>query len=236
VGRTQELLFLLNQLELERRLPELKYFVDSPLGIRATEIVKRQTAEFNEHLQKILEIDDDPFAFAGLKYVESSEDSKKLVEYDEPCVIISSSGTGDAGRIRFHIADSLGDPKNTILFSGYCGPESLGGQLLGGARSVELRGDPQEVLAEIAQLKGLSAHGDSDDICHFIACQDPGLVRGIFLVHGEYRAQERLAARLSAKGFYPVRIPEMHEEIRLNRSQELIYTTSHTPPPLTAAS
>jgi len=207
---------LLNQLELEKRLPSLKYFIDSPLGVKATEIVKGYTEEFNDKLQQILTIDDDPFAFAGLKYVETPEDSMRLQDYQEPCVIIASSGTADAGRVRYHIADNLSDRRNAILFSGYCGPASMGGELLGGAKVIDIRGQSQEVLAEIGQLKGLSAHGDSDDLCQFVACQDPGLVRGVFLVHGEHRAPEKLASRLAGKGFYPVRIPGMHEEVVLN--------------------
>ena len=218
VGRTQELLYLLNQLELEKRLPELNYFVDSPLSMKACETVKKFTGEFNDRLQDILKIDDDPFLFKGLKYVESSEDSIRLTEYKEPCVIISSSGTADAGRVRHHIRHAIGFAENTILFSGYCGPESLGGILTSGAKTVELFGDPVEVVAEIAQLKGMSAHGDCEDLCHFLACQDPGHVRAVFLVHGEHRPQQELAARLSRKGFYPVNIPAMHEIFQLNMS------------------
>ena len=219
VGRTQEILFLLNQLELEKRLPDLKYFVDSPLAIKATDIIKTHIPEFNDHLQKILTIDDDPFAFKGLKYVETQEDSIKLTEFKEPCVILSSSGTADAGRVRFHIEQAIGDANSTILFSGYCGPESLGGELLRGNRVIEIRGRSLEVQSEIGQLKGLSAHGDSDDLVHFVACQDPGLVRSVFLVHGEPRAQERLAARLTGKGFFPVLIPDLHETVALNVSR-----------------
>ncbi|MBC8034882.1 MAG: MBL fold metallo-hydrolase [Chitinophagaceae bacterium] len=216
VGRTQEILFLLNQLELEKTLPELKYFVDSPLSLKATEMIKTYVGEFNERLQKVLEVDDDPFSFKGLRYVESVEDSIKLTEYEEPCVIISASGTADAGRVRHHIRKAIGSEKNTILFSGYCGPESLGGQLLSGAKHVTIAGNAYEVQAEISQLKGLSAHGDCDDLCNFVACQDPGYVRGVFLVHGEHRVQESLAARLSARSFYPVHIPALHESFELN--------------------
>ncbi|MBS1566623.1 MAG: MBL fold metallo-hydrolase [Bacteroidetes bacterium] len=215
VGRTQEILFMLNQLELEKRLPPLKYFVDSPLSMKATETIKQHVDEFNDRLQDILKVDDDPFAFEGLKYVESTEDSIRLTEYRDPCVIISSSGTADAGRVRHHIRHALGDAKNTILFSGYCGPESLGGQLLKGSRTIEIFDTVQEVRATVGKLDGLSAHGDVDDLCQFVACQDPGYVRAVFLVHGEHKAQEALAGRLATKGFYPVHIPAMHESFEL---------------------
>ncbi len=218
VGRTQELLFMLNQLELEKRLPDLKYFVDSPLSLKATEVIKSHVGEFNERIQKILEIDDDPFLFKGLKRVETVEDSIRLTEYKEPCVIISSSGTADAGRVKHHINANIGDQKNTILFSGYCSPDSLGGQLLAGAKEIAVFNTPEPVNADIQQLKGLSAHGDSDDLTAFISCQDPALVRGVFLVHGELKVQEAFATKLKAKSFYPVTIPDLHENIPLNRA------------------
>lgn len=103
VGRTQEILYSLNQLELEHRLPELNYFVDSPLSAKATSVIKSYTDEYNDRLQNILKIDEDPFQFKGLKHVETVEESKQLVEYKEPCVIISASGTADAGRVKHHI-------------------------------------------------------------------------------------------------------------------------------------
>ncbi|MEO8583966.1 MAG: MBL fold metallo-hydrolase [Flavitalea sp.] len=219
VGRTQELLYLLNQLELEKRLPELSYFVDSPLSLKATESIKKYMDEFNDTLQQILKVDKDPFVFNGLKYIETVEDSIKLSQhYNEPCVILSASGTGDAGRVRHHIEHAAGNPANAILFSGYCSDESLGGILLNGAREIEVYGKTIEVNAEVGQLKGLSAHGDSDDLCNFVSCQDPGQVRKLFLVHGEFRAQEVLARKLSKKNFHPVVVPNMHEEFQLNIS------------------
>lgn len=217
VGRTQELLYVLHQLHAEHRLPELPYFVDSPLGIAATRAIREQKDEYGETLQRILAQGEDPFDFPGVKYVETTEDSIRLRELDQPCVIIASSGTADAGRVRFHIRETIGDPRHTILFSGYCGPESLGGQLLSGKKVVHFSGEQYEVKAHIDQLKGLSAHGDVDDLLRFVACQDPCLVRGVFLVHGERRAQEHLATRLKAKGFYPVTTPEAHQSIALNR-------------------
>lgn len=225
VGRTQELLFLLNQLELEKRLPAVPYFVDSPMGAKATAIMKKYTAEFNDSLQKILEIDSDPFAFEGLRLIEHVDDSKKLVEYDQPCVIIASSGTGDAGRIRHHIARKITNAANTILFSGYCGPRSTGGELLAGAKTLEYFHNTIDVVADIDQLPGMSAHGDADDICGYIKCQNPGKVRCVFLVHGESAAQQALANKLQQRDFYPVVIPEPHQSFELNRAKTL--STAH---------
>jgi metallo-beta-lactamase family protein len=216
VGRTQEVLYALNQLSLENRLPDLNYFVDSPMSIKATEVIKSYAGEFNERLQKVLEIDDDPFHFKGLKYVETVEDSRQLCTYKDPCVIISASGMADAGRVRHHIFSCLEDPKNTILLVGHCEAHSLGGQLLGGAKEVELFGDACPVLAEVGQMKSMSAHGDYDDLTQFVSCQNAEQVKKVFLVHGEYNAQQQLAARLERKGFNAIEIPGMHYEAELN--------------------
>ncbi|GEO10734.1 MBL fold hydrolase [Segetibacter aerophilus] len=215
VGRTQEILYSLNQLELEHRLPELNYFVDSPLSEKATAVIKSYTNEYNERLQNILKIDEDPFHFKGLKHVESVEESRQLTEHKEPCVIISSSGTADAGRVKHHIFSCVDEEPNTILMSGYCSTSSLGGRLLNGARKVEIFGDSCDVLAEVGQMKSLSAHGDQDDLARFIGCQDGEKVKKVFLVHGEYLVQQELAARLNRKGFEKIEMPSMHQEFEL---------------------
>lgn len=216
VGRTQEILYSLNQLELERRLPELNYFVDSPLSAKATAVIKSYTNEYNDRLQNILKIDEDPFHFKGLKHVETIEESKLLADYKEPCVIISASGTADAGRVKRHIFSCVDKESNTILMSGYCATSSLGGQLLSGARKVEIYGDPCTVLAEVGQMKSLSAHGDQDDLCKFIGCMDPEKVKKVFLVHGEYLVQQELSARLNRRGFENIEMPSLHQEFTLD--------------------
>lgn len=215
VGRTQEVLYALNQLSLEHRLPELFYFIDSPLSLKATEVVKKYKDQYNERLQQVLEIDNDPFDFPGLKYVESVEDSRKLVDYKEPCVIISASGTADAGRVRHHIHQCIANPANAILFVGYCGSKSLGGQLLSGARDVEIFNEAVRVGAEIGQLQGMSAHGDTDDLSQFLTTQQAESVKGVFLVHGEYAVQKDFCERLQTKGFQRVEVPAQHDEFSL---------------------
>ena len=215
VGRTQEILYALNQLELERRLPELDYFVDSPLSVEATEIVKNYPDLFNNTIQKILKVDQDPFGFKGLKFVKTVEESKMLNFKNGPFVIISASGMGDAGRVKHHISNNIESSRNTILFSGYCEPRSVGGKLLNGVKEINLFGVLHEVNAEIAAIRSMSAHGDYEDLCQFLACQDPKKVQRLFLVHGEYEVQQAFQQRLLNKGFSDVQIPEMHAEIGL---------------------
>ena len=213
VGRTQELLYDLNQLELERRLPDLDYFVDSPLSSEATHLVKRFPSLFNKRIQRVLQTDSDPFGFKGLKFVKKVEESKLLNFRSGPYVVISASGMGDAGRVKHHINNAIENSRNTILFTGYCEPRSLGGKLLAGKKEVRIFGVEKEVHAEIGQIRSMSAHGDYEDLNQWLACQETSEVEKLFLVHGEYEVQKAFQQRLSKKGFQEVIVPEMHFEI-----------------------
>jgi metallo-beta-lactamase family protein len=215
MGRTQEILFMLNRLELERRLPPLTYYVDSPLSIKITDAVKRYPDYYNTEVQQLLNKDEDVFDFKGLKYIETVEDSIKLNDLEEPCVIISASGMAEAGRVKHHIANNISDSRNTILFTGYCEPQSLGGRLKKNPETVKIFSREFPVKAEIQEIATLSAHGDYNDLCQWLACQHPGSVKELFLVHGDYEAQIEFRERLIKKGFQNVTIPSLHQTIGL---------------------
>jgi len=215
VGRTQEILYALNQLELEGRLPDVPYFVDSPLSIKATEIVKHFPQYFNKTIQKVLESDSDPFGFKGLKFIQSVEESKALNFKNGPFVVISASGMADAGRVKHHISNNIESSRNTILLTGYCEPNSLGAKIQQpGRKEVNIFGLSHEINAEVGSIRSMSAHGDYDDLCQFISCQDPKQIKRLFLVHGDYNVQIDFKQRLIKKGF-DVDIPEMHSETGL---------------------
>ncbi|MEP6701214.1 MAG: MBL fold metallo-hydrolase [Bacteroidota bacterium] len=215
VGRTQELLFALNQLENENRLPDLDYYVDSPLSIKATMVVKKYPQYFNNTIQKIMETDKDPFGFKGLRFVQTVEQSKQLNFQNGPMVIISASGMADAGRVKHHISNNIENSRNTILLTGYCEPHSLGGRLLAGEKEVGIFGIKHEVNAEIGAIRSMSAHGDYNDLSQWLACQDPKQVKKLFLVHGEYDVQQDFKQFLIKKGFTDIEIPERHYETGL---------------------
>jgi len=215
VGRTQELLYSLNQLELENRLPDLDYYVDSPLSIKATEIVKRYPQYFNKTIQKVIQTDKDPFGFKGLRFVQTVEQSKQLNFQNGPMVIISASGMGDAGRVKHHISNNIENSRNTILLTGYCEPHSIGGRLMAGDKEINIYGVLHEVHAEVGAIRSMSAHGDYEDLCQWLSCQDMKQVKKLFLVHGEYEVQKNFKQRLIKKGYGDVEIPEQHYEIGL---------------------
>lgn len=211
VGRTQELLYALNDLELKGKLPDVPYYVDSPLSSKATEILKNHPEVYNNGVKETLKVDHDVFNFKGLRFIESVEESKALNADPRPCVIISASGMAEAGRVKHHIRNNISNQKNTILMVGYCEPNSLGGRLLAGQKVVEIFRDEYEVKAEVRSIKSMSAHGDYEDLLHFLSCQDPAKVKQLFLVHGEYDVQQHFATRLKDTGFKHVAIPEYHQ-------------------------
>jgi metallo-beta-lactamase family protein len=215
VGRTQEILFALNQLEIENLLPDLDYYVDSPLSIEATEVVKHYPSYFNKTIQRVMQSDRDPFKFKGLKYVKTVDQSKALNFQDGPMVIISASGMAEAGRVKHHISNNVENSRNAIVMTGYCEPQSLGARLQSGVKQVGIFGIEHEIHAEIGAIRSMSAHGDYDDLCQWLACQDVRQVRQLFLVHGEYDVQQEFQRRLVRKGFLDVQIPERHYEIGL---------------------
>ena len=215
VGRTQELLYFLNQLQLENKLPQVPVFVDSPLSLEATEVVKSHPENFNEKIRELLKTDQDPFDFPGLKFTKTVDDSKAINDMHQPMVIISASGMADAGRIKHHIANNIGDQKNTILLVGYCEPHSLGGRLMNGAKQVRIYGEFYDVVAEVGSMRSMSAHGDYKDLLHFLACQNPSLIKKVFIVHGEEKVQLDFQQRLLQNGFASVEVPHLHEEFDL---------------------
>jgi len=216
VGRTQELLYALNGLELKHQLPDVNYYVDSPLSAQATAVLKNHTEVYNQEVKKVLTVDPDIFAFKGLRFVESTAESKALNADVRPCVIISSSGMAEGGRVRHHIKNTIGNTKNTILMVGYSEPSSLGGRLIAGQKVVEIFREDYEVKAEVKSIRSMSAHGDYEDLLRFLSCQNPTRIKRLFLVHGEYEVQQKFAQRLRDKGFANVSIPAYHEEFDLN--------------------
>ncbi len=197
VGRTQELIWHLHQLRESGRIPPLPVFVDSPMATKATAIFARHTECYDRQtIARFLENDENPFSFAGLKYVESSEDSKSLNQVLMPCVIIATSGMCEAGRILHHLVHGIGDHRNTVLVVGYMAAHTLGRALADRKAEVRIFGEPYELRARVKILNAFSAHADRNEIGEWVGRMDLGRLRGVFLVHGEPDAQTSLAEHL----------------------------------------
>jgi metallo-beta-lactamase family protein len=220
LGRTQEIIFLLDKLANKKLLPDIPVYVDSPMSVKATVIMRKHTESFNEELRAYIKKDPDPFGFPNLQYIEEKSESRQLNEMQEPCVIISSSGMADAGRIQHHLCYTIADEKNTVLLTGYCAPGSLGGKLLRGEKQVRIFEYLFEVRAEIRSIQSLSAHADYNEMIRFLSCQNKKLVKKLFLVHGEDDAKEIFKERLIEAGYLDVQIPEKNEIFELDVNVE----------------
>lgn len=207
VGRTQEIVYSLNNLYNANRLPKVDIYVDSPLSVNATDIFRMHTECFNEDVAHVMLNDPDPFGFNSLFYITSKEDSMRLNETTQPMIIISSSGMMEAGRVKHHLANNISNPANTVLAVGYCAPSTLGARLLRGDKIVSIFGTKHPVNAEIKRIESYSGHGDYKEMGDYISCQDPAKLRNVFLVHGEYDTQQTYQKYLESRGFNNISIP-----------------------------
>jgi metallo-beta-lactamase family protein len=207
IGRTQSLVFSLNKIFSSGLLPAVKIFVDSPMATRATGIFRKYHSLVNQEAQDFYRSQGDEFEFDNLTYVEKLKDSRQVSNYYEPCVIISSAGMLEGGRIQDHLFYNVQNYYCTILFIGYCAKGTLGHRLLRGDSIVHIKDRDLAVYATIKQTDVLSAHGDHDDLTAIVKHQAKEKLKNVFLVHGETESMQALANALEFEG-YKVVIPE----------------------------
>ena len=184
VGRTQQIVYVLNQLTLAGRLPRCPIFVDSPLSVNATEIYRLHPECFNATINKFLHEKANPFGMANLTYIREAEQSKKLNDLKEAAIIISASGMCEAGRVRHHLKNHIGDPKSLVLFIGYCAEGTLGALITAGKNPVNIFGEPVTVRAKIVSLDTYSGHADKNELRRYVE-KISGNLKKIVCIHGE---------------------------------------------------
>lgn len=207
IGRTQSLVFTLNKIFSKGLLPPVQVFVDSPLATRSTMVYRKHHHLVNEEARDFYNHQGDEFEFENLTYIENLKESKQISNYFEPCIIISSAGMLEGGRIQDHLFYNIQNYYCTILFIGYCAKGTLGHRLLRGDAVVHIKDRELAVYATIKQTDVLSAHGDHDDLTGNIKHQDKEKLKNIFLVHGEVSSMKAMADDLTADG-YTVTIAE----------------------------
>lgn len=215
IGRTQEVVFALNNFFNEGLLPKVNIYVDSPLAINATDVFRIHSECLNDDVAEVMQTDPDPFGFNSLFYLKSPEESKALNSNKKPCVIISASGMMEAGRIKHHLANNIEDSRNTILAVGYCSPTTLGARILSGAEEVSIFGVKHKVKANIERIEAFSGHGDYNEMADFVSCQEKAQVKKVFLVHGEFEPAQFYSGILESRGFKNIVIPKAGEEFNL---------------------
>ena len=215
VGRTQELVFMLDRMTKVKKMDNLLVFVDSPLSVNVTEIYRNHPECFDEETNRYLQTDPNPFGFNNLTYITEVEQSKALNNNPASCIIISAAGMAEAGRIVHHLFNHIEDEKNTVLFVGYCAEGTLGYRIRNGINPVRIFGEEKQVNAQIAIMDSFSAHGDQKEMIDFLNPMDKSRLKTVFLVHGEYESQLVFQAKLTESGFRQVEIPEKGSDIEL---------------------
>ena len=225
VGRTQEILYELNNLKDAQDSEEFKkkyatlmkapVYVDSPLAISATEVFRENANLFDEETQALIERGDNPLEFPGLQFTRTADESKALNEKNESAIIISASGMCEVGRIKHHLKHHLWDPNSTVLFVGYQAPGTLGRRIVDGEKVVRIFGEEIAVNARIEYIEGYSGHADQEWLMNFIYSfiTKP---KHVFLVHGEPNGQEILKAKIEEEAKLPVIIPEYGQTYTLD--------------------
>lgn len=207
VGRTQALLYTLNKIYTDHSFPNLKVFSDSPLAHSSTKVYQRHVRLLNKEARTFQDDNDMLFDFDNLIYLESSDASKAVSNYNEPCIIISSSGMVQGGRVEHHVEANIGNPYATILMVGYASEGTLGWRLLNGQDTISIRGKQLPVLANIEKIDVFSGHGDQNDLIKFVKMQDPDKLKAVFLVHGEQQSMADFQSKIQQLGYNTVEIP-----------------------------
>ncbi len=215
IGRTQSLVYSLNKIFSSKLLPPVKVFVDSPLASRSTEIFRKYHNLVNHEAKEFYEKSGDEFEFDNLTYVENLKDSRQVSNYFEPCIIISSAGMLDGGRIQDHLFHNIQNYYCTILFIGYCAKGTLGYRLLRGDPIVHIKDRDLAVYATIKKTDVLSAHGDHNDLVNTVLEIDRDPLSQVFLVHGETESMNAFAEALKSEGIEAI-IPEKGKTYLLN--------------------
>ena len=218
VGRTQEIVYVLNQLYNDGRLSErIPVYVDSPLSTNATQIFRMYPDELSEEVRDTLRYDDDPFGFNSLHYITDIRESKRLNNDPNPAIIISASGMLEAGRIKHHVANHISDPRCTILIVGYCAPTTLGARIQQpGLQWISIFGMDRRIKAQITKIEGFSGHGDYQEMLDYLTRSlSVKEVQQVFVVHGEKEAAETYKGHLHDAGFRNITVPQKGDTVEL---------------------
>ena len=219
VGRTQELVYELSKMKAAGKLPDFPVYVDSPLSVNATEIFKLHPECFDEETFKLLASGVHVFGSDTVKYITKVEDSKKLNAIKGTAMIISASGMCEAGRILHHLANNVGNAKNTIMIIGYMAEHTLGRELIKASDKpgyvVKIFGEEHVVKAKVRILNSFSAHADSGELLEYIKKFDRNRLKKMFLVHGEHLQQTNLSMILNSNGFKNIIIPDRGNEFEI---------------------
>lgn len=217
IERAQELVYYLHLLTEQKKIPVVPIYVDSPMASNATSVFRVHPECYDESVNEaFLRHHKNPFGFSSLKFTTSVEDSKELNKKEGPMIIIAADGMCEAGRVLYHLANEISNPKNTIMCVGYMAENTLGRRIFDGAEKVHVLSADYEVKAKIERCNGFSAHADYNEMIEWLKNIDTSRLKKIFLIHGEPDQQAGFKQHLADAGFNDVDIVEAGKEYLLN--------------------
>ncbi|MBR4945752.1 MAG: MBL fold metallo-hydrolase [Kiritimatiellae bacterium] len=202
VGRTQQILFFLNELLREKRIPQVPIYVDSPLSLKATQIYARHKSCYGEKASELLRRGIELFRMPGLEFLSTAEQSKALNKAAGPMIIIAASGMCEGGRILHHLQNTVSDPRNIILIVGYQAEGTLGRRIVELTSPLKILGESFDLQARVHTINALSAHADRDALRAWVKAMNPdGKVKHVFAVHGEPEKVNAMCQILREEGY-----------------------------------
>jgi metallo-beta-lactamase family protein len=215
IGRTQEVVWQLDRLLDEKRIPRLPLYLDSPMASKATDIYRRHGEYYDLDMRALLAKREDPLDYPAAQVTNDIESSRAISKAPRPYMIVASNGMLTGGRVLNHLRELIDDPAATVLFVGYQGQGTLGAQLQAGARQVRIDGELRDVACRIRSISGFSAHADESELLDWIGAFTKPRLRRVFIVHGDPDAQAAIEPKIRALGL-ETHIPTWHERVTLD--------------------
>jgi metallo-beta-lactamase family protein len=207
VGRTQQVVMLLHELIEAKAIPDIPIFVDSPLAVNVTDVFRNHEEEWDDEAREFATHYQDPFGWRRLRYIRTVEESKALNGLRMPFIVISASGMCEAGRVLHHLKNSVEDPRNLVLITGFQAQNTLGRAIVEKQPEVKVFGEPMRLRAEVDSIGELSGHADQRELIEWMEPATPTLKK-VFLVHGEPAAQETLKDEIEKRYHIDVICPQ----------------------------
>jgi metallo-beta-lactamase family protein len=212
--RSQEVLYYINELLLEKKIPHLKIFLDSPMASRITEVFKNHPELFDEQMAEFVKKRESPFNLPELEMAGNADESKAINNIKGTIMVIAGSGMCTGGRVKYHLVNNISRPKNTIMFVGYQAIGTLGRQIVDGAKRVRILGQEYQVNAKVVRINGFSAHADKDELLKWLR-ELEAPPRSVFVVHGEHESAKTFGDYVREQTGWEVAVPAYQDEVVL---------------------
>ncbi len=213
--RSQEVMYYINELLLEDKIPHMSVFLDSPMASSITKVFQKHRELYDKEMIEYIRHNESPFNFPGLKMAGTTDESKAINSVKESSIIIAGSGMCTGGRVKHHLVNNISNPKNTIMFVGYQAIGTLGRRIVDGEKQVRILGQEYPVEAGIVKVGGFSSHADKNELLQWLKCLNKP-PKKVFVVHGESDSALAFADFLKGKTGWKVAVPEFQDEIILD--------------------